>query len=65
LTPSPEALRTATADLLADRAARWRSMKQALARHGRNAGAVCAANYILERLKAPQAASSARSLVSP
>jgi processive 1,2-diacylglycerol beta-glucosyltransferase len=65
LATSAEALRIATADLLADRAARWRSMKQALARHGRNAGAVCAANYILERLKTPQAAASVRSLVSP
>jgi processive 1,2-diacylglycerol beta-glucosyltransferase len=50
LVPTPEALRSATAGLLEHDAARWREMKRALARHGRNAGAISAANFILERV---------------
>jgi len=35
--------------MLADRAASWRSMKRALANHNRNAGAIAAANCILQK----------------
>jgi hypothetical protein len=49
LTESPEAIRSAVADLLADDAALWRAMKRKLALHGRNAGAIAAARHILER----------------
>lgn len=51
LTLTPEELGAATAGLLANDAARWREMKRALARHGRNAGALCAAEFILERMR--------------
>lgn len=51
LAESPEALRSAVADLLADDAAMWRSMKRKLAAHGRNAGAIAAARHILERVE--------------
>lgn len=51
LAESPEALRTAVADLLADDAALWRGMKRKLALHGRNAGAISAAKHILARCK--------------
>jgi processive 1,2-diacylglycerol beta-glucosyltransferase len=50
LAASSEAIRAAIADLLADGAARWRSMKRKLEGHGRNAGAISAANYILEKV---------------
>lgn len=50
LADSPEAIHRQTAGLLADRAAQWRRMKQALARHGRNAGALTAGRYILEQI---------------
>ncbi len=49
LAESPEAIRSALADLLADDAALWRAMKRKLALHGRNAGALAAARHILER----------------
>lgn len=49
LAESPEALRSAVADLLADDAALWRAMKRKLAVHGRNAGAIAAARHILGR----------------
>lgn len=49
LAESPEAIRSAVADLLADDAALWRAMKRKLALHGRNAGAIAAARHILER----------------
>lgn len=48
LADSPEAIARHTTSLLADRAAAWRRMKTALARHGRNAGSLTAARYILE-----------------
>ena len=41
------ALSSSITDLLADHAAGWRSMKNALIRHGRNAGAIAAARFIL------------------
>ncbi len=49
LAESPEALRSAVADLLADDAALWRGMKRKLAAHGRNSGAIAAARHILGR----------------
>jgi processive 1,2-diacylglycerol beta-glucosyltransferase len=52
LAASSEAIRAAIADLLADGAGRWRSMKRRLGGHGRNAGAISAANYVLERIEA-------------
>jgi processive 1,2-diacylglycerol beta-glucosyltransferase len=48
LAESPTALSSAVTDILADHAAGWRAMKQALARHGRNAGAITAARFILD-----------------
>ncbi len=50
LADSPEAIRRKTADMLADHATLWRRMKQSLARHGRNAGALTCARYILEQI---------------
>jgi processive 1,2-diacylglycerol beta-glucosyltransferase len=47
LAETPEALGSSITDLLGDQAAAWRSMKQALVRHGRNAGAITAAKFIL------------------
>jgi processive 1,2-diacylglycerol beta-glucosyltransferase len=47
LAASPEALGSSVADLLANRAALWRSMKTSLIRHGRHAGAIAAAKFIL------------------
>jgi processive 1,2-diacylglycerol beta-glucosyltransferase len=54
LAESPEALSTSLRDLLADHGASWRSMKTALIRHGRNAGAIAAAKIILNHLTNPQ-----------
>jgi processive 1,2-diacylglycerol beta-glucosyltransferase len=47
LADTPASISSATRDLLADQAAAWRKMKQALARHGRNSGALHAAKFIL------------------
>ncbi|MCW1925271.1 hypothetical protein OKA05_22110 [Luteolibacter arcticus] len=51
LADTPETMRAAVTDLLADDAALWRSMKRKLALHGRNAGAIASARHILERCK--------------
>ncbi len=55
LATAPAAMEAKIRDLLADQAAGWRSTKRALARHGRNAGALAAAGFILkatsERMK--------------
>lgn len=50
LADSPEALARRVSDLLADHAAGWRAMKHALASHGRNAGAIAAARFILNQI---------------
>ena len=50
LAATPEALTRSVTDLLADHAASWHAMKNALARHGRNAGAIAAARYILQEI---------------
>ncbi|RYD19179.1 MAG: hypothetical protein EOP88_19960 [Verrucomicrobiaceae bacterium] len=50
LAESPEALARSVSDLLADHATGWRTMKNALIRHGRNAGAIAAANFILAEI---------------
>ncbi|MES2661154.1 MAG: hypothetical protein V4689_21210 [Verrucomicrobiota bacterium] len=50
LAETPEALSRNVIDLLADHAAGWRSMKNALIRHGRNAGAISAAGFILKEI---------------
>jgi processive 1,2-diacylglycerol beta-glucosyltransferase len=50
LAPTPEQIGAAAVDLLSDNRARWRQMKQALARHGRNAGALHGARFILDTL---------------
>jgi processive 1,2-diacylglycerol beta-glucosyltransferase len=50
LAETPEALASRLTDLLADNAAGWRVMKHALARHGRNSGALAAASFILEEI---------------
>lgn len=51
LAESPEALARSVTDLLADHATGWRTMKNALSRHGRNAGAIAAANFVLEQIR--------------
>jgi processive 1,2-diacylglycerol beta-glucosyltransferase len=50
LADSPEKLGERLSHLLTDEAAGWRSMKHALARHDRNAGAITAARFILSRI---------------
>ncbi|MEO5913053.1 MAG: hypothetical protein ABIS50_02390 [Luteolibacter sp.] len=50
LAATPEALSRNVTDLLADHAAGWRTMKNALVRHGRNAGAISAAGFILNQI---------------
>ena len=50
LAATPEALSRHVTDLLADHAAGWRTMKNALIRHGRNTGAIAAARYILDKI---------------
>ena len=47
---TPEVLTRQVSDLLADHAVAWRAMKNALARHGRNAGAIAAAGFILREI---------------
>lgn len=51
LADTPETMRSAVADLLADDAALWRGMKRKLALHGRNAGAIAAARHVLGRIR--------------
>lgn len=48
LAETPEALTKAMQDLLSDNASGWRLMKNALISHGRNAGAIAAASFILD-----------------
>jgi processive 1,2-diacylglycerol beta-glucosyltransferase len=50
LAASPEDLARNVTDLLADHAAGWRAMKNALIRHGRNSGAIDAARFILKEI---------------
>jgi len=50
LAETPDHLRESIARMLSDRAAGWRGMKDSLARHDRNAGAIVAARYILDHL---------------
>lgn len=50
LAETPEVLTRSVANLLADHAAGWRTMKDALARHDRNAGAITAAGFILDEI---------------
>lgn len=51
LADSPKSLASRVTDLLTDHAAGWRSMKHALARHGRNAGAIAAARFVLKQIE--------------
>ena len=51
LAATPESLARHVSDLLADHAAGWRGMKNALIRHGRNAGAIAAAGVILREIE--------------
>jgi len=50
LADSEELLTTKVHELLANDAAQWRTMKNALIRHDRNAGAITAARFILDHL---------------
>ncbi len=50
LVPAGHDLRARVADMLADHASGWRTMKRALARHGHHAGAIAAARLILREL---------------
>ncbi len=56
LAETPEALSRSITDLLADHAAGWRTMKSALASHGRNSGAIAASGFILKEIAEPSAA---------
>lgn len=51
LASAPEILTRRVADLLADHASAWRTMKTALVRHDRNSGAIEAAHLILQQLQ--------------
>jgi len=51
LADTPDTMRAAVTDLLADNAALWRGMKRKLAAHGRNAGAIAAARHVLGRIE--------------
>lgn len=51
LATAPAAMESRVRDLLGDKRAGWRSMKHSLARHGRNAGALAAARFILHNAK--------------
>ena len=51
LAETPAALTRSVSDLLSNHAADWRTMKDALARHGRNAGAIAAAKFILSKFQ--------------
>lgn len=55
LADTPMQITSIVADLLADQAAQWRSMKQKLATHHRNAGCLLAARTILQALAADKA----------
>jgi processive 1,2-diacylglycerol beta-glucosyltransferase len=50
LTESPPALTAAVTDIISDHAAGWRTMKQALIQHGRNAGAIVGAKFVLDEI---------------
>ncbi len=50
LAETPAALSRHITDLLTDHAAGWRAMKNALIRHGRNAGAISSAGFILKEI---------------
>src|SRR6478609_5143600 len=50
LAETPEALANSVSGLLANQAAGWRAMKDALARHGRNDGALAAADFVLKEI---------------
>ena len=50
LADSPAELTRRVVALLADHAVGWRTMKTALARHGRNSGAIAGAKFILQQL---------------
>jgi processive 1,2-diacylglycerol beta-glucosyltransferase len=54
LAASPQALTTKIQNILADNAAVWRSMKHGLIHHGRIAGAITAAKFILEKTREPE-----------
>lgn len=51
LTETAQSLSASITDLLGDHASGWRSMKNALIRHGRNAGAIAAASFILNEIR--------------
>ena len=50
LAETPAQLGRRVGDLLADQAAGWRSMKSALASHGRNSGGIIAARFVLDQI---------------
>ncbi len=50
LANSPEALSRSITELLANDATQWRKMKNAMAQHNRNAGAITAAKFILSKI---------------
>lgn len=60
LASSPETLARSVADLLARDAAGWRAMKNALARHDRNSGALVAARFILDQIRHPETTTADR-----
>lgn len=50
LADSPEAIHSATRDMLTDNATGWRRMKRALCAHSRNNGALNAARFVLDHI---------------
>jgi processive 1,2-diacylglycerol beta-glucosyltransferase len=54
LAADPHELKQRIAALLHDRSSGWRGMKQALARHDRDSGALTAADFILGRISNPE-----------
>jgi len=50
LASGPEAIQTQIADMLSENARGWRHMKAALTRHGRNAGGLAAARFIINQV---------------
>ena len=53
LASSPEAIQTQIGDMLSENAQGWRRMKTALNRHGRNAGGLAAARFIIDQIEHP------------
>jgi processive 1,2-diacylglycerol beta-glucosyltransferase len=65
LANSPDSLARSVASLLADDAAGWRAMKDALARHNRSSGALVAANFILNQITSGKSCTAKEASLNP